>query len=407
MIARLAKLLAAVALLAGAGAAPATRTELVGTAADRRVLVMLKLPPEHFGSGADYGGYGSGQAEGARRRLAARIAATEGLRLVDTWPMRVIGVDCVVMEVPDGRSTEAEAARLSKLHGVAWSQPMHLFEAQSQMPAARDPLYMAQPAAKAWRLDSIHRVATGRGAIVAVIDSRIDAAHPDLRGQVIVQKDFVGDGTLAPEVHGTGVAGIIAARADNGVGIAGVAPGARLMGLRACWQQPDRAAPTVCDSLTLAKAITFAIERNASIINLSLAGPADPLLARLVAAGLARGATVVAAYDRRQSNGGFPASAPGVVAVTDEGLATPRPGVYTAPGIDVPTTEPGGRWFLVSGNSFAAAHVSGLIALMRELRLRPVSHWLVASRGAGGAIDACGTLLRASRHAASSCALGQ
>ncbi len=358
MIARLAAFLTAVAIVAGAArAAPATDA---AARTGRRVLVMLKLAPEHFGPGAEYGGYGSSLAESARRRLAARIAVEEGLKLVDTWPMRVIGVDCVVMEVPDGRSVEEEAARLSKLRGVAWSQPMNLFEARSQgSPGPGDPLYAAQPAVAAWRLDRIHRVATGRGAVVAVIDSRIDAAHPDLRGQVALQKDFVGDGSRMPEAHGTGVAGIIAARAGNGLGIAGVAPDARLLGLRACWEQPNRAAPTVCDSLSLAKAMTFAIERKAGIVNMSLAGPDDPLLARLVAASLARGMTVVAAYDKGRPDGGFPASAAGVIAVGDEGLAALRPGVYIAPGRDVPTTEPGGRWFLVSGNSFAAAHVSG------------------------------------------------
>ncbi len=90
----------------------------------------------------------------------------------------------------------------------------------------------------------MHKIATGRGIRVAVIDSGIQANHPDLAGQVIVNRNFVAGQAEVAEDHGTGVAGIIAAKADNGVGIAGVAPDARLLGLRACWQQkgagPDR-----------------------------------------------------------------------------------------------------------------------------------------------------------------------
>ena len=74
---------------------------------------------------------------------------------------------------------------------------------------------------------------------------------------------------------------------------------------------------------------------------------------------------VVAAVDPKAFDGGFPASHPGVVAVSDD-VATSAPGAVVAPGRDAPTTEPGGRFALVSGSSYAAAHVSGLFALLRE-----------------------------------------
>jgi subtilisin family serine protease len=64
---------------------------------------------------------------------------------------------------------------------------------------------------------------------VAVVDSGVDAEHPDLAGQLALRRNFVDAVPDAAEAHGTAVAGIIAARADNGIGIAGVAPGAR------CW----------------------------------------------------------------------------------------------------------------------------------------------------------------------------
>jgi subtilisin family serine protease len=372
---------------------------------DRRILVMLHLPAEHYRPASDYGaagGYGDAAAAQARKRLAARLARENGLQLVDNWPMPLLGIDCVVMIVPDGRSPASVAEHMSHLASVDWSQPMNEFETQSGISAPNDRLFPAQPAAVEWRLAALHRMATGQGVRVAVNDSQVDAAHPDLRGRLIANRDFVGGRVPAAETHGTGVAGIIGARADNVVGIAGIAPGAELMGLRACWQKPG-AAGTVCDTLSLARAITYAVEHRAEVINLSLTGPRDLLITRLVQAGLQRGAAVVAAVDPR-TNEGFPASIPGVIAVAQEGFAAGLPGVYNAPGRDVPTTEPGGRWYLVSGNSYAAAHVSGLLALMRQYQSgKPVSRQLVSSRNGGGLIDACRTLARAAGQAERSC----
>ena len=80
-------------------------------------------------------------------------------------------------------------------------------------------------------------------------------------------------------------------------------------------------------------------------------------------------------------------------------------GVFTAPGHDVPTTQPNGKWFLVNGSSYAAAHVSGLFALMRERDPRArTAAWLVTRRPGGGAIDACATLVHASGPCACACA---
>jgi subtilisin family serine protease len=227
-----------------------------------------------------------------------------------------------------------------------------------------------------------------------VVDSRIDIAHPDLAGQIQVSRDFTLGQPAAPERHGTEVAGIIAAVADNHLGIAGVAPNARLMALRACWQDP--ASPeTICDTLSLARALSFALENGAQVINLSLSGPSDLLLGRLIDAALARGVVVVGAVDPAQPRGGFPASHPGVVAVASDLADARGPGVFVAPGRDIPTTVPGGRWSLVSGNSFAAAHVSGLFALLRERARGSKAPLVLVAARAGGGIDAYASLQRA------------
>lgn len=411
MIGRARSLFAALMLtLSAAGIATAASAQVQqadATASRSQILVMLRLAEQHYRPNSHYsGGYGDDVHRNARRRLAARIARSYGLELVDNWPMPMLGVDCFIMAVTDGRTTDEAAEQVSHDVAVAWSQPLQLYRAQGTSLRGRDPLFPLQPAAREWRLADLHRIATGRGITVAVIDSRIESGHPDLLGQVAISKDFVG-GALAAEQHGTGVAGVIAAIADNGVGIAGVAPRARLMGLRACWQDGEQASPpmaTVCDSLSLAKALYFAIEHKARIINMSLSGPQDLLLAKLLQIGVARGIVIVAAFNPKLPRGGFPASQPGVIAVSDRSLPAPLSGVYTAPGQDVPTTRSGGRWYLVNGSSYAAAHVSGVVALLRERAAsKRGSPSFVSARAGGGAINACATLIRAAKPCDCSC----
>lgn len=388
---------------------PAYAQERSAADAHRQILVMLKMAPPHYRPGAAYSGsYGDGAAMAARRRLAAGIARRNRLKLVDGWPMPLIGVDCYAMRVPDGVAMDAAIAQVSKDSAVAWSQPLQTYQARGSPVGAapNDPLFRAQPAAMAWRLADLHRIATGRNVSIAIIDSKIDVAHPDLAGQFTANLDFVANSDLdrrsaSGEAHGTGVAGIVGAKAGNGIGIAGIAPDARMMALRACWQ--TAAGPTLCNSLSLARALQFAIEHKAEVINLSLSGPADPLLARLIDLAVARNLSVVAAFDPSLPQGGFPASMPGVVAVADESLRSLPARVYIAPGRDVPTTQPGGKWYLVNGSSYAVAHVTGLIALMRQAGGR-ATH-ITLDRMASGAIDACASLVGTSPGCDCSCAI--
>ena len=81
------------------------------------------------------------------------------------------------------------------------------------------------------------------------------------------------------------MAGIIAANENNREGIVGIAPGAELFAYRACWPTQDASASATCNTLTLAKALSAAIDRKMNIVNLSLSGPSDPLLERIVAVG--------------------------------------------------------------------------------------------------------------------------
>ncbi len=364
--------------------------EFAEASASREILVMLRIPAPHDRSNARYGGaYGDAAAETARRRIARQLARANGLEVVENWPMPLIGVDCFVMRVPEGRSLETALAAVSRHRMVAWSQPLHSYKTLSS--ARPDPLFPVQPAAVSWQLAHLHEVATGRGITVAVIDSKVDVRHPDLTGQFVADRDFLTAGPDAAEPHGTAIAGIIGAKPGNGIGIVGIAPGARLMALRACLERrrSEDGNAVACNSLTLAKALHFALERGADVINMSLSGPSDPLLASLIEVGLRKDIDFVAAFDPARPDGGFPASLPGVYSVAEESLPSVPAGVYRAPGRDVPTTQPGGRWYLVNGSSFAAAHVSGLLALLKEERGSSASR---LARSGRGVVDACATL---------------
>jgi subtilisin family serine protease len=398
--------------LAAACEAGQTRPADAADDASRQILVLLNLAPEHFRPGSNYsGGYGGGVGHAARRAVAARLAQEHGLTLVTDWPMPVLGVDCYVMQIPpsgaEERTPERLAQTLSRDARVAWAQPMNVYHAHGSEVAFAvrhsDPLYPTQPAANLWRLSELHELATGRNVRVAVVDSGVEPSHPDLAGQVVVVENFVDGRPYAAERHGTAVAGIIGARADDGIGIAGIAPQANLMALRACWQ--ESADDTRCTSVSLAKALHFAIMDKAEIVNLSLSGPKDRLLAQLIDAALSRGMTLVAAADPALPDGGFPASHAGVWAVTDD-AARARGHVLLAPGRDVPTTVPHGGWEVLTGASYASAHVAGLAALLRELGGSPPA----AARGARlallptGAIDTCATLMQVIGPRPCSCA---
>ena len=383
-------------------------------AAERQVLVMLRVPPTHYRPDTNYaGGYDSQFGREARQRDAAELAARFGLRIIDSWPMPALGVDCFVMEAADHATLARVVEEMARDSRVESIQAMNVFRALGH----DDPLYPLQPTAKQWHLDELHRVATGKNVRVAQIDSGVEVDHPDLRGRISVSRNFVDGGPAIAETHGTAVAGLIGARADDAIGIVGVAPQAALMALRACWQVAGVGPAATCSSFTVAKALQFALDRNAKVINLSLGGPRDRLLARLLNVAMARGIVIVAASDPGLPNGGFPASETGVLAVAADDAQDSPAATLLAPGRDLPTTLPGNRWGLVSGSSFAAAQVAGLVALLFELapdqkpqQIREnltSSGVLVSSPRRNVIVDACAAVARTAGACACGCALAR
>ena len=190
--------------LFGAAAAQA-QTPAVAPDPALRVLVMLQLPPAHFRGNGDYGGsYGDAIGHSARRRVAARIAREEGLTLADDWPMPMLGVDCFVMELPPGQEPQAVAERISRRKSVAWAEPMNLYHTQGGGVSHADPLFQAQPAARLWRLNALHEIATGRNVRVEfgraktdgkpMMMARVEEGHFE-NGQWVFDRLWNGDQT--------------------------------------------------------------------------------------------------------------------------------------------------------------------------------------------------------------------
>jgi hypothetical protein len=379
-------------------------------ASDRQILVMLRVPSPHFRPDIDYApGYDPQLTHGGQWRIAEDVANRYDLKLVTEWPMPALGVDCFVLEAASHQPIAALVDEVAHDARVESAQAMYVFQV---LAAHNDPLYPLQPTARLWHLAEIHRVTTGRDVRIAEIDTGVEVDHPDLRGRVALVRDFIGSAASSAEAHGTAVAGIIAARADDGIGIAGVAPDATLFALRACQQEADRPIAT-CTSFTLAKALQFALDQHVKVINLSLGGPRDRLLERLLDAGLARQMVIVSAVDPRPSGGGFPASHPGVLAVAYQDGENLPAGTLMAPGHDVPAPTLGHSWNFVTGSSYAAAQVSGAAALLLErapaMDAAQVRTALASEDLSGGRIDrpamvdVCSALARTTRVCVCNC----
>ncbi|MBI3712776.1 MAG: S8 family serine peptidase [Burkholderiales bacterium] len=332
----------------------------------RKLLVMLHLPAQHFRPDVSYAGaYRQDAGRVARRQVAQELAHTMHMKILEDWPMPLLNIDCFQMELIDDANAEDVILKLKSDKRVAWAQVVNEFEAKASAGNSATGNSI-QPAQLYWSLREVHHVTTGKQVLVAVIDSAVETQHPDLRGQIESQENFVDGKPWVAESHGTHVAGVIVAKPGNHLGIVGIAPDARVMALRACAQDVD--GKTQCSGFSLAKALYFAINKGVKIINLSLSGPDDRLLRQLIDLALSRDIKVVTAIDVRRANGGYPASHPGVFSVSDKKMKSTFSSVLVAPGQDIPTTSTGQTWSFVSGSSYSTAHVTGMLALLTQLQ---------------------------------------
>lgn len=391
------RLFALLALLTLAACVQFTRDpaddELIRTNPERFVVITLHntetAPPPRAGSSPrDYGSVMQYAIAPRTRATARELAAQYGLKPVREWPIAQLRVHCIVYQIGAGESQSDLLRRLRSDARVESAQPLHSFDTLSS--AYNDPYAGLQRNLAAMGVPQAHAWSRGKGVSIAVIDTAVDVKHPDLVGSHITSRNFTGQRERAA-AHGTAVAGIIAATGGNQLGIVGIAPEAQVHSLAACWSDVANSARAMCDSFTLAVALANAIELKADIVNLSLGGPSDPLLRRLVEHGLARDMIFVAALPTEGVTAGFPSEIPGVVVVDAVGHKHSARDVLLAPGTDVLTLTPEAGYDFVSGSSMAAANVSGGIALLLSHRLKAdeIRDVLAQTSPRGDSINVC------------------
>lgn len=286
-----------------------------------------------------------------------RVAEDHDLRELEAWPVPALQIYCVVMAVPEHASRDALIRRLNADARIELAQPVHQYRLLLGQPYD-DPLFDVQFGKHRPALESVHTMTRGGGVRIAIIDGEVDTSHPDLRGQVRRHAASPRSVDLSMLMHGTAVAGVVAAMPGNGEGLVGLAPDAEVTAYGACRHR--HGSQVRCTSVSLALAIERATEDGADVINLSLTGPADWLLERLLEHAHERGAVLVAATDGGTTQS-FPASLPYVHAAGE--LATPWFAQSTRF-----STRAGGGYQVFTGASMSAAGATGAAALLLSER---------------------------------------
>ena len=301
------------------------------------------------------------------QRITSYIEGKYSLRKLTEWPMTEVGIHCAVYLVPESLSMKEIMAKLRLDQRIKIVQQMHQFKTHAHR--YNDPYFKLQSNLHELEIERVHGVATGRNVTIAIIDTGVDIRHPDLTGQIKMTKNLaLGiSASFNSDVHGTAIAGTIVAQKDNNKGIVGVAPNARLIVLKACWPDKIDSFSAACNSFTLALAINTAIKLHADILNMSLSGPRDPLVQILLEKAIEKGMIIVAA-DSTEEKLRFPASLDDVIPVSEQSAQVTQRRPFSAPGEQILTTLPHGTYDFVSGSSMSAALVSGVIALLLELK---------------------------------------
>jgi subtilisin family serine protease len=388
---------AAGASAAGGGLNANAERMIVVTIANDTALTLTEPGSTPHG----YDAIGSYVVSDQAKAVGAALGRDYGLQEIREWPIAPLGVQCLVFSLPPAADRAALLRRLAVDRRVRLAQPLQVFNALGGQPATapesasaampslgtsapalvipatfnsgklaitgyNDPYIGLQQGFAAIEAGAAQQWSRGEGIRVAIIDTGVEVGHPDLVGRVTAARNFIDDDMSAFETdrHGTGVAGIIGADANNNLGIVGVAPSARLQIYKACQPLQPHALEAQCNSFTLALALDAAIAAHAQVVNLSLGGPADPLLAQLVVYGQRHGMIFVGAVPEDGRLDGFPLAIAGVIAVDQVGRSAGSAAVLHAPGRDILSLAPAGRYDFATGSSFAAAHVTGAIALL-------------------------------------------
>jgi pentapeptide MXKDX repeat protein len=293
-----------------------------------------------------------------------------GLSTIASQTVGLTGGTLLHLRLADGRAV-ADVVRALEAENIGIAQPNYVYQLRqdANLAARGNAGDASQYVVSKMRLGEAHRVATGSNVLVAVIDSAIDIKHPDLAGAVVEQFSAVGR-PKKPHVHGTGMVGAIAAHSR----LLGVAPKAKILAVQA-FSADSRQSPEATTRQIIA-GLEWAIGKGARVINMSFAGPHDPMLQLAMKNAHAKNVVLIAAAGNAgpKSPPLYPAADPHVIAVTatdqnDQlfGQANQGPHVaVAAPGVDVTVPAPSDAYQVTTGTSVAAAHVSGVAALLVE-----------------------------------------
>lgn len=326
-------------------------------------------------------------------RSASALSLPKGVQLQPA-AAELVPLNVSVLQVPAGEEEQVRQ-ELLRSPGVVFAEPNYRVEAADVIPT--DPLWgpseytsEGQWGPVAVRAPAAWEITTGSEDItIAVLDSGLDRSHPEFTDRLLPGYDFISNDTNPQDRcgHGTHVAGIAAASANNGIGIAGMAWKAKIL--------PVRVLDNECSGslVSVARGIVFAVDHyGAEVINLSLGTSiASRLLETATYYAYQRGSTLIAAAGNSQTGGGavlYPAKYPWVIAVAAVNRGN-TPALYSnigseldvaAPGTRVLSTTPTSgsfyyqnfydiknRYGWLSGTSMAAPHVSGLAALLLSL----------------------------------------
>jgi hypothetical protein len=309
-------------------------------------------------------------APGTTPQAIGLIARRYELTQLDSQSFPLIGTSLYRWRLGGGRTVANTVRALGGERIVAVVQPNYVFTLQEETAkiVAGTQGDAAQYVLAKLQCAQAQQMATGKDVLVAVIDSEIDAKHPDLDGTIVKSFDALG-GDAKPHAHGTSMAGAIAAHGK----LLGIAPGAQVLAIHAFDDTPGAARGS---SFVIYKGLQWAADNGARVVNMSFAGPADPTLQRMLAAAYDKGIVLVAAAGNAgpKSDPLYPAADPNVIAVTatdsDDHLFQManrgRHIAVAAPGVDIFALAPGDEYVFTTGTSIAAAHVSGVVALLLE-----------------------------------------
>jgi hypothetical protein len=333
------------------------------------------------------------QVEDVARRHNMSIVAAQGSDLT--------GGTIYICRADRGQQV-TDAVRAMEAENIGVAQPNYVFVLTQDKPAAEDKPAEPDNAAEQdetklqqdlaargqtggdpsqyvvgkLRLGEVHKVATGSNVLIAVIDSKIDVNHPDLAGTIVEEFDAVGRPDQ-PDSHGTGMVGAIVAQRK----LMGVAPGSKILAIHAF--STDGKDGAQATSRHILAGIDYAIKKGARVINMSFAGPYDPMLQLAMKKARDKGVVLVAAAGNAgpKSPPLYPAADPNVIGVTAtdendklfEGANQGPQVAVAAPGVNILEPAPNNAYQVTTGTSVAAAHVSGVAALLieRDPTLKP------------------------------------